>query len=111
MGAGTRSTSGKHPCCQRDYNFDKAGRQEVDRDNRERITMPEIKTGNWYFVVTCKNCQAMVAFGNAPPAGVVEGIEVNHGPISIHCDGCGVDKVYAPQEISIRQAKQPPLMQ
>ena len=54
--------------------------------------MPEIKPGNWYFVVTCKNCQAAVAFGDALPAGVVDGIEVDHGPISIHCDGCGVDR-------------------
>jgi hypothetical protein len=36
---------------------------------------------------------------------VVDGIEVDHGPISIHCDACGQDKVYTPQEISIRQAK------
>ncbi len=67
--------------------------------------MPEIKPGNWYFVVSCKNCQAAVAFGDALPAGVVDGIEVDHGPISIHCDGCGVDRIYSPQEISIRQAK------
>ena len=69
------------------------------------VTMPQIKPGNWYFVVTCKNCKAAVAFGDALPAGVVDGIEVDHGPISIHCDGCGVDRVYSPQEISIRQAK------
>jgi hypothetical protein len=36
---------------------------------------------------------------------VIDGVEVNHGPISIHCDGCGVNRVYSPQEISIRQAK------
>jgi hypothetical protein len=71
----------------------------------ERVPMPEIKPGNWYFVVFCKNCKAAVAFGDALPAGVVDGIEVDHGPISIHCDACGQDKVYTPQEISIRQAK------
>jgi hypothetical protein len=39
------------------------------------IAMPEIKPGNWYFVITSRNCRAAVAFGDALPAGMVDGIE------------------------------------
>lgn len=70
--------------------------------------MSEIKAGNWYFFIKCKNCGVMVAIGDAPAPEEVSGpVETNHGPLQIHCNACGADKVYKPADISIRQVVRP----
>jgi hypothetical protein len=66
--------------------------------------MPIVTPGNWYFFVDCKQCHVPVAIGEAQaPEDVIGSLELNHGPLSIHCNGCGADRVYLPQDISARK--------
>ena len=67
--------------------------------------MINVEAGKWYFFVACKNCPKSIAFGDAPAPEDVSGpVTVNHGPLTIHCNGCGADRDYTPEEFLIRQA-------
>lgn len=69
--------------------------------------MTNVEAGKWYFFVTCKNedCKRQIAFADAPaPEDVLGPVTVNHGPLPIHCNRCGADRDYTPEEFLIRQA-------
>jgi hypothetical protein len=64
--------------------------------------LPEIKTGNWYFVVTCPDCGRQGAIGPAPSPSQVQG--VYPWPAEVHCD-CGNTTLHPPEQIQRLQAQ------
>ena len=61
--------------------------------------LPEIKLGNWYFVVTCPACERQEAIGPAPS----QQPGVHPWAAEIQC-GCGTKTLHQPNEIRRLQA-------
>jgi hypothetical protein len=67
--------------------------------------LPEIKPGNWYFVVTCPKCRLANAVGLAPPP--TQSSLVYPWPVSMDCE-CGEHTNYPAEEVHRIQAKARP---
>jgi hypothetical protein len=63
--------------------------------------LPEVKEGNWYFVVICPDCGRQQAIGPAPSPQ--QTLWVRPFPDTIPCD-CGALTPYQPDEIQRLQA-------
>lgn len=64
--------------------------------------IPEIKLGDWYFVVTCDLCQRQAVVGSAPSP--TESSLVYAWPAETHCD-CGKHNHFQPEQILKMQAQ------
>ena len=63
--------------------------------------LPEIKPGNWYFVVTCPSCHRQDSIGPAPSPSQTLGVYA--WPYEAPCD-CGTKTLHQPEKIQRLQA-------